>query len=106
MVSRFDIFLVNLDPAPSGDAKNTRPAVVISPDEMNRNIGHVVVAPISSSVAGYPTRIATEFLNSERYAILDQLMTVDKARLVKKIGELEEKVRREVLVCLSEMFAE
>ena len=106
MVSRFDVFLVNLDPSPSEDPKNTRPAAIVSPDEMNRNVGHVIVAPISSSAVDYPTRIATEFLNSERFVVLDQPITVDKVRLVKKIGELEESVRPQVLACLAEMFAE
>ena len=106
MVSRFEVFLVNLDPTVNGDAKNTRPAVVVSPDEMNHNIGHVLVAPLSSSRARYPTRIATEFLNAERFVILDQMMTVDRERLVKKIGELDEKTRPAVLACLAEMFAE
>jgi mRNA interferase MazF len=106
MVNRFEVYLVNLDPRPGDDPKNTRPAAVVSPDEMNRHVGHVLVAPISSSSPGWPTRIATEFLNSERFVVLDQLMTVEKARLVKKIGELDEPARAAVLACLSEMFAE
>ena len=90
MVKRFDVFLVNLDSSPSGDAKNTRPGVVISPDEVNRNLDHVLIAPIASTNAKYPTRVAVDFLNSERFVILDQIRTVDKARLVKKIGEIAE----------------
>ena len=105
MVNRFDVFLVNLDPSPSDDAKNTRPAVVVSPDELNRNVDHVIVAPIASTNAKYPTRVSVEFLNSERFVILDQIRTVDKVRLVKKIGEIGEDARDGVLERLGEMFA-
>ena len=73
MVSRFDVFLINLDASLSGDAKNTRPGVVISPDEVNRNVEHVIIAPIASTKARYPTRVAVDFLNSERFVILDRL---------------------------------
>ena len=82
MVNRFDVFLVNLDATPSDDAKNTRPGVVISPDESNRNIDHVIIAPVASTNAKYPTRVGVEFLNSERFVILDQMRAVDKARLL------------------------
>ena len=106
MVTRFDVFLVNLDDAPSKDAKNTRPCVVISPDEMNRHVGHVIIAPISSSGRPYPTRIAVDLLNTGRSVVLDQLRTVDKDRLVKKIGELDKADGVRVLKRVAEMFAE
>jgi mRNA interferase MazF len=105
MVNRFDVFLVNLDATLSDDAKNTRPAVVVSPDELNRNVDHVIIAPIASTNAKYPTRVAVDFLNSERFVILDQLRTVDKARLVKKIGEIGESAREVVVDRLGELFA-
>src|SRR5215207_4379089 len=105
MVNRFDVFLVNLDAAPSDDAKNTRPAVVVSPDELNRNVDHVIIAPIASTNAKYPTHVAVEFLNSERYVILDQLRAVDKGRLVKKIGEIGASAQEVVLDRLGELFA-
>lgn len=106
MVDRFDIYLVNLDAEPSGDAKNTRPCVVISPDEMNRNIDHVIIAPLSSASTDYPTRIKVQFLNNERSVVLDQIRTVDKVRLVKKIGSVDKSRHVEILKCLAEMFAE
>jgi mRNA interferase MazF len=105
MVSRFDVFLVNLDASISDDAKNTRPGVVVSPDELNRNVDHVIIAPLASTNARYPTRVAVEFLNSERFVILDQLRTVDKARLVKKIGEIGGAAQGEILERLAELFA-
>lgn len=105
MVSRFDVFLINLDAALSGDAKNTRPGVVISPDEVNRNVEHVIIAPIASTNARYPTRVTVDFLNSERFVILDQIRTVDKARLVKKIGEITGPSQEMILDRLAELFA-
>jgi mRNA interferase MazF len=106
MVSRFDIYLVNLDAELSKDAKNTRPCVVISPDEMNRNLPHVIVAPVSSPPNGYPTRIAIDLLEGKRAVVLDQMRAVDAARLVKKIGEADTAVRKEILDRLDEFFAE
>lgn len=106
MVNRFDVFLINLDQQPSKDAKNTRPAVVVSPNEMNKNIEHVMVAPLSSTRVVYPTRVPVNFLNGERFVILDQIRTVDKLRLVKKIGEIDQPTRKQILERLSELFAE
>jgi mRNA interferase MazF len=106
MVNRFDVFLVNLDPEPSSDAKNTRPCVVISPDEINHNVQNVIIAPLSSPSNSYPTRIPVDFLNNKRSVVLDQIRTVDKIRLVKKIGEIDTSERTAILKCLTEMFSE
>ena len=106
MVDRFDVFLVNLDSEPTSDAKNTRPCVVISPDEMNHHIGHVIIAPLSSPSAKYPTRISVDFLNSKRSIILDQIRTVDLVRLVKKIGAIDKAAQTDTLEKLQELFAE
>lgn len=79
--------------------------MVISPNEMNHHISTVIIAPISSSQHEYPTRVPVEFLNSSRYIVLDQVRTVDRQRLVKKIGEIAEPARSTILARLSEMFA-
>jgi mRNA interferase MazF len=105
MVKRFDVYLVNLDDELSDDPKNTRPGVVVSPDEMNGNLGHVLIAPLSATNAPYPTRVRTDFLNSERSVILDQIRAVDKGRLVKRIGELDRRSGSATLDLLQEMFA-
>lgn len=105
MVKQFDVYLVNLDETLSDDPKNTRPGVVVSPDELNRNLTHAMVAPIASTNARYPTRIPTEFLNARRWVILDQIRTVDHERLVKKIGELDRSSAEAVLERLQEIFA-
>ncbi|MGD9563997.1 MAG: type II toxin-antitoxin system PemK/MazF family toxin [Pyrinomonadaceae bacterium] len=106
MVSRFDVYLINLDDEISTDPKNTRPAVVVSPDELNRNIDTVIIAPLASTNVPYPTRVEVDFLNAKRFVILDQVRTVDKERLVKKIGSLERRAHRDVLDRLEELFAE
>lgn len=106
MVSRFEVYLVNLDATVSKDAKNSRPAVIISPDEMNRNVDHVIIAPISASQSNYPTRIPVDLLNNKRAIILDQIRAVDKSRLVKKIGEIDKAAQKQTLERLQEMFAE
>jgi len=105
MVNRFDVYLINLDESPSKDAKNTRPAVVISPDELNRNLTTVIVAPISSTNAKYPTRVPVDFLNSPRFVILDQIRSVDAERLVKKVGELDQESGSRITERLLELFA-
>jgi len=106
MVSRFEVHLVNLDPEISRDPKNTRPCVVISPNEVNRNLSSVIIAPLASSNTEYPTRVPVDFLNGRRFIILDQIRTVDRVRLVKKIGEIEEAFRPLIVERLQELFAE
>jgi mRNA interferase MazF len=105
MVKRFEVYLINLDERPSEDAKNTRPAVVISPDEVNRHLSSVIVAPLSSTNAQYPTRVPVDFLNDRRFVILDQIHAVDTDRFVKKIGELEKEAQDSVRNSLVELFA-
>jgi mRNA interferase MazF len=106
MVNRFDVYLINLDDRPSDDPKNTRPAVIVSPDELNRHVETAIIAPLSATKALYPTRIPVIFLNETRYVILDQLQTVDRSRLVKKIGELDQNSRPLVNEKLQELFAQ
>ena len=106
MVSRFEVHLVNLDPEVTRDPKNTRPCVVISPNEVNRNVETAIIAPLATTKTEYPTRVPVEFLNSRRHVVLDQIRTVDQARLVKKIGEIDEAFRRPIIERLQELFAE
>lgn len=106
VVKRFEIYLVNLDEPPGKAAKNTRPAVVISPNEMNRNLSYVIVAPISARTVDSPTRVTISLLNSDRSIVLDQIRTVDKERLVKVIGQADKNTCKRLLERLQEMFAE
>ncbi len=105
MVKRFEIYLFNLDENSADDAKHTRPCVVISPNEMNKHIESVIIAPISTVSRSYPTRIDFEFLNKKRSVVLDQIRTVDKSRLVKKIGDIKGTTKQKISDTLQEMFS-
>lgn len=101
---RFHIYLVALDPTRGSEIRKTRPCVVVSPDEINRNLNTVVVAPMTTTVRPYPTRIGVRFAGKQGFAALDQVRTIDKARLIRKLGELPEPVARQVSAGLVEMF--
>ena len=106
VAKRFDVYLVNLDPTVGSEIKKTRPCLVISPDEMNRWIRTVIVAPMTTNGRSYPTRVECKFQGKEGQIVLDQIRTVDKARLVKNLGRVDDGVQRDVLMMLAEMFAE
>ena len=106
VVKRFDVYLVNLDPTVGSEIKKTRPCLVISPDEMNRWIRTVIVAPMTTKGQPYPTRVPCAFQGKEGQVVLDQIRTVGKTRLVRKLGRIGKPTRRKVLAILSEMFAE
>jgi mRNA interferase MazF len=103
-VSRFDVFLVALDPTIGHEIKKTRPCMVISPDEMNHHVGTVIIAPMTTKRRAYPTRVACTFQGVEGQVVLDQLRTVDKTRLVKKLGRLSPSAAERVVDILIEMF--
>ncbi len=101
---RFDVFLVSLDPTIGSEIKKTRPCVIISPNEMNRHIRTVIVAPMTSKGNEYPTRIPLTFQGKKGQVVLDQIRTVDKARLAKKLGALTEATSKTISARLMEMF--
>src|SRR3982750_4229886 len=102
-IKRFDVFLVNLDPTIGSELKKTRPAVIISPDSMNLSrLKTVIIAPMTSTIkANFPTRILTEFQDKKGQIALDQLRSIDRTRMVKKLGEIEREVQIKVLDLLS-----
>ena len=106
VVERFDVYLINLDPTVGSEIKKTRPCLVISPDEMNRWIRTVIVAPMTTKGQPYPTRVLCEFQGKEGQVVLDQIRTVDKSRLVRKLGQISKLAQKEVLATLAEIFAE
>lgn len=106
VISRFDVYLVNLDPTVGSEIQKTRPCLVVSPDEMNRHIATVIVAPMTTKGQTYPTRVPCQFQGKEGQIVLDQLRTVDKARLVKRLGRVSVPTQKAVLAALAEMFAE
>jgi mRNA interferase MazF len=105
VASRFDVFLVNLDPTIGSEIQKTRPCLVISPDEMNHNIRTVIVAPMTTQGRPYPTRVPCRFKRKQGLIVLDQIRTLDTARLVKKVGRVDAKTGTTVLGVLQEMFA-
>ncbi len=104
-MKRFDVYLVNLDPTIGSEIKKTRPAVIVSPDELNDNLATVTVVPLTTGRA-YPFRIATTVQGKQGVAAIDQIRTVDKRRLVKCIDILDAKIARALLAALTELFAE
>lgn len=124
-VSRFDVFLANLDPTLGSELgkshprmsgirmarlrddglRKARPCVVVSPDEMNRRVRTVVVAPMTTAGRRYPSRVPVRFAGKDGQVVIDQLRTVDKARLGRRLGALEAREAAAVLDVLREFFA-
>lgn len=105
VVRRFEVYLVSLDPTVGSEIRKKRPCLVISPDESNRYISTVIVAPMTTKGRDYPTRVNCSFKGKDGQVVLDQIRTVDKSRLVQKLGEVDSKTKTEVLSVLAEMFA-
>ncbi len=105
VVNRFDVFLIDLDPTVGSEIQKTRPCLIISPDEMNRYIKTVTVAPLASAGKDYPTRITFKFKEKEGQIALDQIRTIDKARLIKKLGSIDSNTQLSVISVLQKLFA-
>ena len=105
VVKRFDVYLVNLDPTVGREIQKTRPCLIISPDEMNNAIATVIIAPMTTKGQPYPSRVACRFQGKKGLVVLDQLRTVDKTRLVKRLGKIGPAVQSATLSTLAEMFA-
>lgn len=106
VVKRFEVYLVNLDPSIGSEIQKTRPCLVISPDEMNAHIATVIVAPMTTRGREYPSRVKCNFQGKAGQIVLDQIRTVEKIRLVKKLGRINTATQKHVLAVLVEMLAE
>jgi mRNA interferase MazF len=95
-VKQYQIVLVNLDPTLGSEIQKTRPCVIVSPNEINDNLRTVVIAPLTSTSRKYPTRIKIRHNSQEAWVVIDQIRTIDKIRILKKLGSLTEK---EILEC-------
>jgi len=104
-VKRFEIYLVALDPTRGSEIRKTRPCLLVSPDDMNRYLSTVIVAPMTTTIRGYPTRVLIRFAGKQGEIALDQIRTIDKARLIRRLGEIDETSAREAASRLVEMFA-
>ncbi len=105
VVSRFEVHLVTLDPTVGRELRKTRPGLVISPDEMNHTIDTVIIAPMTTKGRAYPTRVPVTFQGKKGYIVLDQIRTVDKKRLVRRLGKINSSTAQKVLAILAETFA-
>ena len=105
VVQRFEVYLVNLDPTVGREIQKSRPCLVISPDEMNLYLGTVIVAPMTTAGRPYPSRVGCAFQGKKGQVVLDQVRTVDKSRLVHRLGRVDPETETAVLAVLNEMFA-
>jgi len=105
-MKQYEVFLIALDPTIGHEIKKTRPCAIISPNEMNDNIGTVLIAPMTTKSHEYPSRVHIKFMKKEGWIMLDQMRCIDKSRLVKKLGVIEEKDIRIIKEIIKEMLVD
>ncbi|MCX4083498.1 type II toxin-antitoxin system PemK/MazF family toxin [Rickettsia hoogstraalii] len=103
-INRFDILLISLVPTKGTEINKTRPCVVISPNEMNKYINTLIVAPMTSKIKNYPTRVTVTFDGKKGNIVLDQIHTIDKSRIIKKLGTLDNETINLVFKTLKAIF--
>jgi len=106
VIRQYEVYLITLDPTIGHEIKKARPCVIISPDEMNKNISTVIIAPMTTQSHFYPTRIPLKFTGKEAWIVLDQLRTVDRKRLIKKLGKIGQKTINQVKSIIREMLVD
>lgn len=106
VVHQYEIILVNLDPTIGSEIKKTRPCVIISPDEMNLNIQTVTIAPMTTKSRKYPTRVAIVHNQKDGWIVIDQIRTIDKSRIIKKLGILTDLEVQRVKQVIKETFVD
>jgi len=99
-----EVWLISLDPTQGSEIQKTRPCLVVSPDEINRHLRTVVIAPMTTSERPYPTRVSVTFQSKRGQVALDQIRAVDRQRLVRKLGSVSAKTAQSVSAVLVEMF--
>ncbi len=105
MVERFEVYLINLDPTAGREIKKTRPCLIVSPDEMNKHLSTVIIAPMTTKGKAYPMRVNCKFQGKDGMIVLDQIRSVDKSRLVKRLGSISAGTQTAVLNVLAALFA-
>jgi mRNA interferase MazF len=105
-IKQYELVLVNLDPTIGSEIKKTRPCAVISPNEMNKYLQTIVIAPLTSSSKPYPTRVGINQAKTKGWIVLDQIRTVDRIRIVKKLGNLTAKEIATVKAVIMETYVE
>jgi len=104
-MNQFDVYIVELDPARGSEMKKIRPAVIISPNEMNKHLNTLIVAPLTHTIKGYPSRVPSNFAGQPGEIALDQMRTVDRSRLKEKKGRLDGSTAANVKALLKAMFS-
>ncbi len=105
-VTQYQVVLVNLDPTIGSEMKKTRPCVIISPNEMNKYLQTIIIAPITSSSKSYPTRVVLKNTKVKGWIVLDQIRTIDRQRVIKQLGVLTEKEILSVKSIIRETFVD
>lgn len=105
-IKQYEVYLINLDPTIGYEIKKSRPCTVISPNEMNKNIQTVIIAPMTTKSHNYPSRVECKFDNKNAWIVLDQIRTVDKSRLVKKLGKLDNSIINDIKKTIKEMLVD
>ena len=105
MVERFEVYLINLDPTAGREIKKTRPCLLVSPDEMNKHLSTVIIAPMTTKGKAYPMRVNCKFQGKDGMIVLDQIRSLDKSRLVKRLGTISIGTQTAVLNVLAALFA-
>ena len=104
-VRRGDVFLVSLDPTRGGEIQKTRPCVIVSPDELNASLRTFIIAPLTTGGHPYPFRVPCRFEGRAGFVVIDQIRTVDRERLVRRLGKVSSSTLGRILAVLQEMFA-
>ncbi len=104
-MNQFDVYTVDFDPAKGAEIKKQRPAVIISPNTMNKYLNTVLIAPLTHSIKGYPSRVGSIFGGHPGEIVLDQIRGVDKSRLKKKIGTVDTATAANIKIVLTTMFS-
>ncbi len=104
VIGQYDVFVIALDPAVGAEIKKSRPCVIISPDEMNQHLATVMVVPMTTKFHAFPTRVPVTFARTSGWIVLDQIRTVDKRRLIKRLGRIEAKAISSIKSVIQEML--
>ena len=104
-MKRFDVVLVDLEPTIGSEIRKTRPCAIVSPDVMNHALSTIIIAPMTSTIKRYPTRVATRFKNRNGEIALDQIRSISKQRVKKNLGKLTLEAQKKICSLLEEMFS-
>ena len=104
IAKRFEIWHVGLNPTKGSEINKIRPCLIVSPDEANKYLNTVVIVPLTSTIKSYPSRLDCVFKSKQGQLAIDQIRSIDKSRLIEKMGKMDEKTNQMVCELISEMF--